>query len=548
MKALVLAIIFGILLIGAVSAIDIYDCQTLDIPGETYVLQNDIETDDTCFNIEADGITLDLNEQTITGDRSYNFGVFIRHQDSTLVENGLIQGFDAGVRIEYGDDNIIEDMVLINSGSGASIWQGERNTIINNSLRENLASGVYISYSSESHVINNNFEENTIAIATFLSNYNMINNNYIGNNYVGIQLRESDNNFIYDNLFENVINFRLESHEENSWNISRTRGENIIGGPFLGGNYWANPDGTGFSETCKDKSLDGFCDEPYTLEENNIDYLPLTGFEPINRWGVFVTSFKIFNPNLLETPTADELCQKAADDAGLNGRFVAWLSSREFNASDRIEEGKYYRIDEEKIADSKKDLLDGQLAKRIRVNEFGETMNEGYVYTGARSTGEKWGGRICNGWQGLDENNADEYYGGIGNLMAIDEKWTEFKSRTCDRAFDEGAHLYCFQVGEQALTAEIINPEDNETITEDHVLLEVETNQDAVCEYSLTFGGPGYGWATRPREMEQTGGTFHTQLVEGLEETGYMEHYGFDVTCANQFSQAEDSVTFFVDL
>jgi len=28
---------------------------------------------------------------------------------------------------------------------------------------------------------------------------------------------------------------------------------NIIGGPNLGGNFWANPSGTGFSQTCIDE-------------------------------------------------------------------------------------------------------------------------------------------------------------------------------------------------------------------------------------------------------------------------------------------------------
>ncbi|OIO80817.1 hypothetical protein AUJ84_02425 [Candidatus Pacearchaeota archaeon CG1_02_32_132] len=186
----------------------------------------------------------------------------------------------------------------------------------------------------------------------------------------------------------------------------------------------------------------------------------------VNRWGVFVTSFKVFNPNLLETPTADALCQQAADDAGLNGTFTAWLSSREFNAVDRITEGKYYRVDGERIANSKEDLLDGHLANRIRVNEFGELMNEGFVYTGTRSTGNMWEGRTCNDWSGLSERNAGEYYGGVGNLMEINEGWTESKTRTCDKAFDKGAHLYCFQVENSRLEVEITYPYNNQTLDE----------------------------------------------------------------------------------
>jgi len=54
---------------------------------------------------------------------------------------------------------------------------------------------------------------------------------------------------------------------------------NIVNGPYLGGNYWANPNGTGFSQTHPDRG-DGFCTEPYVLDANNTDYLPLHTIAP----------------------------------------------------------------------------------------------------------------------------------------------------------------------------------------------------------------------------------------------------------------------------
>ena len=35
----------------------------------------------------------------------------------------------------------------------------------------------------------------------------------------------------------------------NAYSIKKTAGTNIVGGPYKGGNYWAKPDGTGFSQT-----------------------------------------------------------------------------------------------------------------------------------------------------------------------------------------------------------------------------------------------------------------------------------------------------------
>lgn len=60
----------------------------------------------------------------------------------------------------------------------------------------------------------------------------------------------------------------------NTWNIRKTAGENIVGGPYVGGNYWASPAGTGFSEIQLDRG-DGFCPEPFVIAANNVDAVPL---------------------------------------------------------------------------------------------------------------------------------------------------------------------------------------------------------------------------------------------------------------------------------
>lgn len=60
----------------------------------------------------------------------------------------------------------------------------------------------------------------------------------------------------------------------NTWNGTKTRGMNVVGGPFLGGNYWANPGGTGWSQVTPDRG-DGFCNAPYIINEENVDNLPL---------------------------------------------------------------------------------------------------------------------------------------------------------------------------------------------------------------------------------------------------------------------------------
>ncbi|HCO95343.1 MAG TPA: hypothetical protein DIU00_15575 [Phycisphaerales bacterium] len=66
---------------------------------------------------------------------------------------------------------------------------------------------------------------------------NISNNTANSNNY-GIYLSSSSNNLIYNNYFSNTNNARDDG--TNTWNTTKTAGTNIIGGSWLGGNYWSD--------------------------------------------------------------------------------------------------------------------------------------------------------------------------------------------------------------------------------------------------------------------------------------------------------------------
>jgi len=88
----------------------------------------------------------------------------------------------------------------------------------------------------------------------------------------------------------NVTNSRLdyptaETYDSsfngsNAWNASKTADGNVLGGPYRAGNYWATPNGTGFSQTCTDADGDGICDSNRSIATNNVDELPLAPDQP----------------------------------------------------------------------------------------------------------------------------------------------------------------------------------------------------------------------------------------------------------------------------
>jgi parallel beta-helix repeat protein len=124
----------------------------------------------------------------------------------------------------------------------------------NNSINKNRNQGIQI-YDSG----NNTLEQNHIT----------------SNNNSGIYLYLTGNNSIYDNIFNNTNNFEIYYSDGNIWNMTVIQNMNIIGGHYMGGNFWANPSGSGFSQTCIDADMNGICDSSYELIPGNTDIHPL---------------------------------------------------------------------------------------------------------------------------------------------------------------------------------------------------------------------------------------------------------------------------------
>jgi|GEM_PF-991056 len=199
--------------------------------------------------------------------------------NNTLENNTALKNDDNGIFIVGSHNNTISNNTAAsNAVVGIHLLGSNDNYLNRNIARQNNKDGIYIEYSSGNVLDNNSVDFNIdrgVRLAD--SSNNTLKGNIICNNSVfGIRLSNSDNNSIYNNYFNNTNNTELAgTSKENSWNISKTTGPNIISGPFLGGNYWAEPDGTGFSQTCIDTNNDGFCDTKFGLDSNNTDFLPL---------------------------------------------------------------------------------------------------------------------------------------------------------------------------------------------------------------------------------------------------------------------------------
>ncbi|AKB62101.1 right-handed parallel beta-helix repeat-containing protein [Methanosarcina mazei] len=197
--------------------------------------------------------------------------------DNVISQNRLSNGGGVGIAC-CGGGNLVSNNEIINCSTGIDMYDTQARTVLSDNLIKDCEYGIYLILVYDSRVYNNTISNSSRGI--FLRE-NSQNNELSGNiinssNESGIYLLDHcADNRIFNNYFNNTVNVKAENSEGNSWNITKAPGINIAEGPYLGGNFWADLNGTGYSQIAEDSDPDGICDLPYNVNGCDYDYLPL---------------------------------------------------------------------------------------------------------------------------------------------------------------------------------------------------------------------------------------------------------------------------------
>lgn len=155
-----ICLVFSIFLFTffSVFGCDVYvtSCQVLNSANTYYCLSSDIidSSSSVCFDITADNITFDLQGHIVDGtDYSDRQGIRIKAND-TLVKNGILSEWWAGVRVYSGGSNIqnirIEDLTFNYSQNGVYVSTAD-NSYINN-IRCVNETGICLYFTTDIHI------------------------------------------------------------------------------------------------------------------------------------------------------------------------------------------------------------------------------------------------------------------------------------------------------------------------------------------------------------------------------------------------------------
>jgi parallel beta-helix repeat protein len=144
----------------------------------------------------------------------------------------------------------VKNVTLKNRSHGIMFRNVTSSRVINCNIVQSGQDGIRLAGGYRIALTNNTIRNSSIRGITLTASYNnTVSNNTITNNLYGLRISEgSANNTIYNNYFKNTWNL-IPVSTVNTWNIAKTKGKNIVGGPYYGGNYWSNYAG---SDTNKD--------------------------------------------------------------------------------------------------------------------------------------------------------------------------------------------------------------------------------------------------------------------------------------------------------
>ncbi|MBN1166522.1 MAG: right-handed parallel beta-helix repeat-containing protein [Methanospirillaceae archaeon] len=209
-------------------------------------------------------------------------GIELESVDFITLSGNELSGCDTGIQAGSVSGHLtLEKNVVDRCGYGINILTSDELTLVQNQATNNEIYGISVSDGTGITLLRNSASDNQYAGIRLanVNDFSITSNDVSGSiKSGGIELGTGvSDGFVYDNYLRNKQNVKVATVAGDiAWNTTKQPGTNIVGGPYLAGNFWgAQEDEEGFSQYTPDTDGYGICDEPYHIDDIHTDYLPL---------------------------------------------------------------------------------------------------------------------------------------------------------------------------------------------------------------------------------------------------------------------------------
>jgi PKD repeat protein len=299
-------------------------------------------------NLVSTGPNITITGNTITDTTDeYGYGIRVEGENTTLSDN-TINNNGYGIMCYEHDGKAINNRVYSSNLYGI-LMDGDNGTISNNIVRNSNLYG--IGCLGNNSLAHNNIVTNAkigIGIADTYNNTSVIGNQITGSSRNDLLIL-SDFYYepipgpgigeIYNNYFggaNNVGGYDDLSIYSYKWTNPNgpERVTNVVGGPFIAGNYWSNPTGTGWSDQ-QTPNVTGYSTNPYNIPSGAYDTAPLVPQKPVtinataNDWGNIVpagnSSYRSYtNQTFITQPKPGADITDVVVDSASKGNVTSW--------------------------------------------------------------------------------------------------------------------------------------------------------------------------------------------------------------------------------
>jgi len=169
-------------------------------------------------------------------DGATHASITIYNSERIEAIDNSISNCETGIFTVYSTQIWIKDNDLKEALTGITLRLSNWSSAVGNEVSD-CEKGIFVDRTDNISLINNRVEYNDHGLYLIDASYNTLRDNFVHANKKGLYIEDTKGNEIFNNHFQNSVDIEYQRSND-TWNYPKIPGPNIVGGPYISGNYW----------------------------------------------------------------------------------------------------------------------------------------------------------------------------------------------------------------------------------------------------------------------------------------------------------------------